>query len=233
MIMSLTRNELKEYLSRQLDYFMPDMYKLIGNDTEEALDIALERMEYCLLHTKFRHYSKDGEANFQHLYSDQYSQFLYFYANSLWKLSRNKPLCDKMVVLNKALNGILCPYTVELPDIFLFLHPIGTIVGNAVYSDYLVLMQNVTINFADGSDGQEPLRIGKGVTLSTGCKIVGNKRIGDRSSIGTDTVIRNREIPDDMIAYTDEKGKLNIEKRKKRCRAEYYFHVEFDKEIKY
>ncbi len=226
--MSITRNELKEYLSRQLDYFTPDGYKLEGADTESALDLALERLEHCMLHINFRHYSQDGQVNFQHLYSDQYSQFLYFYANSLWKLSQNKPLCDKMIVLNKSLNGILCPYTVELPDIFLFLHPIGTIVGNAVFSDYLVIMQNVTVNFADGSDGLEPLRIGKGVTLSAGCKIIGNKRIGDRSSIGTNTVIYNQEVGDDMIAYTDEKGELRIKRRKKECKAEYYFRVRFD-----
>lgn len=226
--MSLSKEELKTYLGRQMEVFTPDKYKLEGKDTDIALDLALERLEYCLVNTNFQHYSQNGQANFQHLYSDQYSQFLYFYANSLWKVSQNKPLCDKMVVLNKALNGLLCPYTVELPKIFLFGHPIGTIIGNAVYSDYLAIMQNVTINFADGSDGREPLKIGKGVVLSSGCKIFGNKPIGDRSSVGVNTVIYDTEVPDDTVAYTDNTGKLCMKKRSKSCKAESYFHVKFD-----
>ena len=224
MIMSLTKLELIEYVGNQLEHFFPDKNKFIAKDIAIAMDRTLEKLEYCFQHTNFRHYSKNGQANFQHLYSDQYSQFLYVLARELWCHSRNKPICDKLVMLNKSLNGLLCPYTVKLPDIFLFLHPIGTVIGNANFSDYLVIAQSVTINNSIGSDGKEQLNIGKGAFFSAGCKIVGFQPIGDYVSIGTNTIIHNREIPDNSIIYTDCDGVIKIKKRKKDCTAQKFFY---------
>lgn len=224
MIMSLTRTELKEYVGRQLECFYPDKYRLSGDDTEIALDRALEKLEYCFERCDYCNYSVNGQANFRHLHSDQYSHFLYVYARELWCLSENKPICDKLVMLNRALNGILCPYTVKLPDIFLFAHPVGTIVGNANFSNYLVIAQNVTVNYSIGEDGKEQLNIGRGVFLGPGCKIIGIQPIGDYSSIGANSIIHNLEIPDNSIAYTDRDGGLKIIKRKRECKAQSYFH---------
>lgn len=224
MVMSLTKAELKEYVGNQLSYFFPDKYVFEGNDVNIALDYTLEKLEYCFEHANFRHYSENGQANFKHLYSDQYSQFLYVLARELWCHSENKPICDKLVMLNKALNGILCPYTVKLPNIFLFMHPVGTVVGNANFSDYLVITQNVTINNSIGKDGIEQLNIGKGVFLSAGCKIVGNYPIGDYASIGVNTVIHNLEVPENSIVYTDSDGIIKIVKRKRECKAQAFYH---------
>lgn len=224
MVSSLTKTELKEYLAKQLNHLFPDNYKLKGTDTDIALNQALEKVEYCFSQINFRHYSENGEANFKHLYSDQYSQFLYIYARELWLLSQNKPICDKLVLLNKALNGILCPYTVKMPSIFFFLHPVGTVIGNANFSDYLVIAQNVTINNSINKDGIEELNIGKGVFLSAGSKIIGTQPIGDFSSIGVNTTIYNIEVPSNMIAYNDIDGVLVMKERKKQCKAQEFFY---------
>lgn len=224
MIMSLTQTELKEYVGKQLEHFFPDKYPFRGNDIDIALKHTLEKLEYCFEHIDFRHYSENGQANFKHLYSDQYSRFLYVYARELWCQSANKPICDKLVMLNKALNGILCPYTVKLPSIFFFLHPIGTVIGNANFSDYLVIAQNVTINHSIGMDGKEKLNIGKGVFFSAGCKVIGTEPIGDYSSIGVNTIIHKLAVPENSIAYTDRDGRVKIIKRKKECKAQQYFY---------
>ena len=41
-----------------------------------------------------------------------------------------------------------CSYKNNLPDIFVFMHHVGTVLGNANYSDYLVALHNVTVNTA-------------------------------------------------------------------------------------
>lgn len=225
MKMSLNKIELAQYISKQLESFFPDKYRFEGKDINRAIDDALMRAEFCFEKINFRHFSENGEANFKHLYSDQYSQVLYLISNSLWKQAENKPICDKLVLLNRALHGILCPYTVQLPKIFFFVHPIGTVIGDALFSDYLAIAQNVTINKANGDDGKEALRIGRGVFLSAGCKIIGNGRIGDRVSIGVNTVIHNRDIPDDKVAFQNDCGKLVIKDRGDSFKAQEFFHT--------
>lgn len=172
--------------------------------------------------------NENKESTFSHMHSDQYSQFLYFLSNSLWKLSNNKPICDKLIALNKLLNGMFYSYKCKLPDLFLFAHPVGTIIGNASYSDGLVIFQNVTINTDSDEDGNPAPKLGKGLFLGAGAKIIGNKPIGDRVSIGVDALVHKTAIPSDSVVYRDANGSIKISKRKKEnCMAQYYFDIKF------
>ncbi len=45
-------------------------------------------------------------------------------------------------------------YKCKLPKIFVFYHAVGSVIGNADYSDYLVVFQNVTINTALDQNGE-------------------------------------------------------------------------------
>ncbi|GAA0083783.1 hypothetical protein UT300007_02220 [Clostridium sp. CTA-7] len=225
MHLSLRENELKDYVGRQLQFNFPDKYSFKGNDVDIAFKYALERTEWCFKHITLNGYTNGKDANFSHLHSDQYSQFLYYLSNSLWKQSENKPICDKLIFLNKALNGIFYSYKAELPNIFLLGHPVGTIIGNANYSDFLVILQNVTINTDCDSNNNRAPKIGKGVFLGAGAKIIGNKPIGDRVSIGVNTMVYNKEIENDSIVYTNSMGNVEVIKRKKMCKAQSYFNV--------
>lgn len=75
---SLNKNELRKYISAQLDHFFSDQYRLRGTDVEQALDFALERLSFCFKHITVPGYIKNGMPYFYHLHSDQYSQFLYY-----------------------------------------------------------------------------------------------------------------------------------------------------------
>jgi serine O-acetyltransferase len=225
MITSLPSERLKKYVSQQLDNFFPDDYAFSGGDVDSALTLALDRVEWCFKHIAMEAYFCDGQSRFSHLHSDQYSQFLYFLSNSLWGLSENKPLCDKIITLNKALNGMFFSYKGKLPSIFLFGHPVGTIIGNADYSDFLVILQNVTINTDKDESGGPAPHIGRGAFFAAGAMVLGNKRVGDRCSIGANTVVFNKEIPDDSVVFSREDGSLGISQRKKSCKAQDYFNV--------
>ena len=228
MILSMQTIELKNYVSKQLDNFFPDQYKLVGQDIDSAFALAIERLENCFKYISVSSYSNNkGITYFSHLHSDQYAQFLYFFSNSLWKLSENKPICDKLIFLNRVLNNMFISYKCSLPDIFFLGHSIGSIIGNAVYSDFLVVFQNVTINTsADELGGPAPV-LGKGLFLGTGAKIIGNKTIGDRVSIGVDAVVFNQMIDQDSVVIRNSLGTIEINPRKKRqCMAQNYFNVE-------
>ena len=228
MKLSLKKEELKRYLGNQLDTFFPDGVRFAGNDVDIAFDLALDRLENCFKDITFPAYSNDsGQTYFSHLHADQYATFLYYFSNSLWKESQNKPVCDKIIYLNRTLNNFFFSYKGELPDHFFLGHPVGTIIGNAVYNDYLVIFQNVTINTDKDEEGNPAPVLGKGLFLGAGAKIIGNKPIGDRVSVGVGTLIYNQTIDNDKVVITDNNGCLVIKDRKKeKCFAQNYFRTE-------
>ncbi|TYP73305.1 hypothetical protein [Paenibacillus methanolicus] len=188
--------------------------------------LALGRTEFCFEKITSPGYTKDGEAYFSHLHSDQYSQFLYFLSHSLWNRSENKPICDKLIFLNKMMNGMFYSYKVELPNIFLFGHPVGSVLGKAKYADFLVVFQNVTINTAVDDAGSPAPVLGKGLFLGAGAMILGNKTVGDRVSVGAGAAVYNAEIPDDHLVFRDRTGELRIQHRTKgECTAQQFFNV--------
>lgn len=226
MQLSLPKNEFKEYIGRQLYYHFPDKYKFDGKDIDMAFELALQRTEYCFKYIKMGGCSDEkGQTYLSHLYSTQYSQFLYFLSNSLWKISENKPICDKIVNLNKELNAIWYSYKAKLPDIFFFGHTVGTVLGLAEYSNFLVISQNVTINTGSRNTGEDLYpKIGEFCFLGAGAKIIGNERIGDRVSIGVDAVVYNQEVYDDQVVVKLTSGNTVIRNQKnKHCKAESFF----------
>lgn len=230
MYISLSQEGLKEYISEQLEHFYPDKYKFEGKDIDSSFDMALQRLEYCFKHISLPAYSNGkGNTFFSHLHSDQYSQFLYFLSNSLWKNSgEDHPICAKLINLNKALNGIWFSYKGALPDIFLLTHPVGTVLGNASYSDFLVVSQNVTVNTQVCMDGSPAPVLGKGLFLGSGAQIIGDKEVGDRVSIGVNAIVYNTEIKADSIVIREASGEIKILPRKKeKCMAQNYFNVNF------
>lgn len=231
MELSLKKDELREYIRRQLNTFLPDGHDFVGSDVETAFSLALDRTEFCFEKVTLRGYStqtSEGiwQAKFSHLHSDQYSQFLYYLSNSLWRTSENVTLCSKLINLNKLLNGMFYSFKGGLPDIFVFGHPVGTILGNASYSDFLVIFQNVTINTGTESGTGEDLKLGKGLFLAAGAKIIGNSPIGDRVSIGVDAVVNQQAIGDDCVVVKNDRGEVVVQPRKKpTCMAQNYFNV--------
>lgn len=209
MRISISVEELQYFVARQLECRFPDRKSFLDfkdSLTKKAFDEGLDRAEYCYSHIKVRGYFVEDRGVqhtfFNHLNSDQYAQFLYYFSNSLWKAEGNPDLCSKLILLNRDLNGSWFSYKANLPDIFILVHPVGSVIGNrnVQYSDYLVIMQNVTIN---GSD--IPLKLGKYLFLGSGSKIMGGGTIGNCVSVGANTLVRNPNISDNFLIYQDVK----------------------------
>jgi len=227
---SLSKQELVAYVAKQIGTFFPD--GLSQTDTENELfkviDETLERLEVCIDSICLRGYhDNDGSPAFYHLHADQYATFLYFLSNTLWKNGGNKTICDKLLYLNRTLHSIFISYKCKLPPHFLLAHPVGTVLGNADYDDFLVISQGVTVN-TDLNGGGSP-HIGKGVFLSADCYIIGdsNLTIGNYVSVGVNCLVYQKSIPDNMVAKNIN-GSCVVEPRKRpECSAQRVFNIRF------
>lgn len=229
MICSLSKDELTRYIGKQLINLFPDSQEFQGDDVCLAMDMALERTERCFSHIRVRGYREGGQARFYHLHSDQYATFLWFLANSLWKVSGSRPphFCDRLILLNKTLHGFWVSYKNCLPDVFLLSHPVGTVLGNACYSDGLVVMQNVTVNTGSG-DWTKSVKLGRGLFLSAGSAIIGDVTVGDRCSVGVGCTVYKQDLLSDSIAYRNRDGAFSVKRLKpdEVCAAAHYFDFE-------
>ena len=229
MKMTLPKEALSVYIKKQLDFYIPDGYVVDEKCWEEAIATALQRCDNCFKHILIPQYRvvETGESFFSHLHRDQYATFLYFFGNTVWHHYHEQWLCDKLLNLQSILHSFFLSYKCEMPDVFALGHPVGSVIGNAKYSDGLYVSQNVTINTHTDADGNPDLFLGKGVVLEAGATIIGNKPIGDRVTIGPNVLIHNEKIDSDHTCVS-ERGKVIIRPRKReRCVAEQVFDINF------
>lgn len=194
MKLSIEKSALINYLSKQLELFYPDGV-VVKDGLIHIMPTVIERMDYCFSHINKKYYIEDGQSCFNHLNADHYAMFLYFVSNEAWRQNLIL-IATKAFLLNKALHGIDVFYSISLPNIFLFVHPIGTVLGNASYADFLVVYQHVTV----GSDvgGVYP-HFGKGCVLYSKSSAIGQCNLGSNVSLAAHSFIRNREIPDNTV----------------------------------
>lgn len=219
-ILSIQADNLKNYVSKQLAHFFPDNEIIDKNILNKSITIALNRLYVCFSRIKSHYFQKDNKVFFNHLHGDHYSMFLYLLGNTAFKNFEAKSLATKTFLLNKALFGIDAFYAIELPTHFIFVHPIGTILGNATYNDYFVVYQNCTIG--SKTDGHYP-SFGIGTILYAQSSVIGNCTLGDNTIIAANTSIVDVSAPQNTVitgAYPNNKFHKN-----KKAILESYFSI--------
>lgn len=207
MLLSLSKIEIKEYVSAQLNNFYPDKNKVKSIDFDSVFDLTIDRMDYCFSKMNYERFKNNNQTIFNHLYSDQYLIFLWFLSNTIFSNCNNDNLATKIYYLNKTLHAFDCHYDTQLPDIFYISHGIGTMLGKAKYSNYFVAMQGCTVG---ASNGVYPV-FGEGVALTANSSVIGNCLIGDRVTISANTSVFNKNISSNSLVYNNsENGSLII-----------------------
>ena len=84
MKISLSQDELLQYISTQINTYMPDN-KRIDEHLKMCLQDALFRTEECFKKIIIPYYRINEEVVFTHFNSDQYAMFLYILSNEVWK----------------------------------------------------------------------------------------------------------------------------------------------------
>lgn len=200
----VTVSELESILLRQLQSFFP-ISEEERRMLSEALPLALARCETCFSRVSNKYYSRDGQTYFSPYHSGQWLTLLYFMANTLsvsltfvnkWG-GVNTIMADKLYYLNKIMHSVDIYHEVRLPEVFFFEHPVGTVLGRAVYEDGFMAYQNCTVG---GNKGSYPV-LGKNFHMMSGSKILGKSCVGDNVILAADTYVKDTDIPSGCIVF--------------------------------
>jgi serine O-acetyltransferase len=213
--LSLTPGDLSAYVTALLDREFPDGRT---HDVEGAVRRALERLEFCFARVALRGYrDAGGNATFDHLHGDQFAAFLYLASNSAWSALEDETLAKKLALLNRERHAILIMHDTQLPNVFVLPHTVGTVIGKARYSDYLVVCQNVTI----ANDLVSHLTIEPGVVFFPGAFAVGSGTIGQGSIIAANATLQYQDVAPHSI-FSGRSPHPDVHPRKRDFLARFF-----------
>lgn len=192
---SLPADALADLASSQLNGLFPDGQPVKASNLAIAVPGALVRLEYCFSHINNKYFFDGCHAVFDHLHGDQYSMWLYFLANELYVNGGSISLCKKLFLLNKVLHGCDIFYEVELPKIFLLVHPLGTVLGRGKYADFFIAYQRVSV----GSNHGIYPTLGSHLTLHPGSSVLGNSNVGDHCVVAAESFLLDRELQSNSL----------------------------------
>lgn len=92
-------------------------------------------------------------------------------------------------------------YAVDLPVHFLCEHPLGCVLGRAVYGDYFFVYQGTTVGGNRRKGGIDYPIIGENVILFANATVLGRTLIGNNVVVSADTYIIDTEIPDNCLVF--------------------------------
>lgn len=183
--------------------------RFVGLSQEEkhiidtVVEKAWERCMYSFSHINNIRYNTGG---IQIYHICQYSMFLYFVANEIYRTyilgGADCPLvrivCDKIFMVNTAIAGADIYYEQAMPDIFLLGHPGGIVfTPQATIGEYFFFMQGCNIGINNGKAPQ----LGRGVIMWGDSKIIGNCHVGNHVMFGANSYIKDMDVPDNSIVF--------------------------------
>ena len=191
LITSISISELAEYVSNQCNSFFPDNNKIRSTDIFYSVKHSVDKIDYCFNFINLPYYKNNNYPYFNHLNGDHYCIFLCYLSRLIYIETYNIELASKFFLLNKALHGIDAYYGIDLPDIFIVVHPVGTILGKAKYSNGLVIYQGVTVGA--NIDGVYPSFSDYSILYSNS-SIIGNCKLGSNFILGANSSLVNVDI---------------------------------------
>lgn len=212
---SLPIDEFRGYVARLIHHHLPDETAPAAIDPA-VFRRALDRAEHCFKHVQRKYYCADGQTLFDHLNGDHMAAFLYFLGNTVWRETGNEALAARLFYLNKIMHGLDLFYSVAMPDIFLLVHPLGTVLGNAKYSDFLVVYQNCTVGALTDTYPQ----FGAGTILYARSTVLGDCRCGADVVFAANSFIVDTDVPDRSVVlgqYPNHKLSPNHTPVRARC----------------
>ncbi len=194
MILSLPAADLERYVGQLVTHHFPDGVRL-PLCTPGAMALTLDRVEHCFSRIERKYYQEAGAPCFDHLNGDHMATLLYFYGNTLWRDTGDTAWPTRLFYLNKVMHGLDLFYSVPMPSIFLLVHPVGTVLGKAQYSDYLVVYQNCTV----GADTTVYPRFGEGTLLYSRASVLGDCAIGDNVVFAANALVVDSTVASDSV----------------------------------
>lgn len=165
---------------------------------DQAYDAVIKRLEYCFSHVNNKYYHNNGETVFNPLHVAQWTMFLYTMANQIKKLyPQYADLCDKIYGISKCFSSADVYYEIEMPAIWFFDHPQGSVMGRAEYGDFFSFSQGCTVG---NNKGIYPV-IDEHVSMMSGSKILGNCHIGHHVVLAANSFVMDEDIEPYSIVF--------------------------------
>lgn len=191
LLSSLSAPALCRYVAGQLNHFFPDEQPVDTDALQAIMPASLERLGHCFSHVRNKYFFNGTQVVFNHLHGDQYAMLLYWLSFDAHRLGLGEATASKLFLLNKALHGVDAFYEVELPSVFLFVHPLGTVLGRGRYQDHLLVYQRCGV----GSNHDIYPSLGRHVTLHPGAAVLGDCMVGDHCSLATESLLLDKDLP--------------------------------------
>lgn len=191
---TLPAAKLARYVAAQAAALFPDGGVLDGEALESCTARSFETIARGWRHIAVAGYTREGEAAFSHLHGDRYAAFLGLLARELF-LSGAVDLATRVYLLNKALHGLDLFYEVEMPEVFVLVHPVGTVIGRAKLGNFLCVYQNCAIGGSPRDGAIAYPTLGDGVLMYAKSSIIGACTIGDGVVLGAGVAIINKSVP--------------------------------------
>lgn len=191
---SLNPKELCAYTISQLNTFFQDESKILFDNVMPAVPEALKRLQHCFSYIDNKYFFDGHGPVFNHLHADQYAMWLYFLSNELFLQGASPNVCSKLFLLNKMLHACDIFYEVALPSVFLLVHPLGTVLGRGIYSDFFVAYQRCGV----GSNRNVYPTMGRYFTMRPGSSILGSSVTGDNCQLAADSLLIDQDLNDDI-----------------------------------
>lgn len=142
----------------------------------------------------------NSEPEFSPYHSVQWAVFLY-QVSHICALGGDIVEADKVYYLNKIMNGVDWYHKVKLPIHFFAEHPLGSVLGNASYGDYLFVYQGTTVGGNRNNGTIKYPILGNNVLMYANATILGDSHIGNNVIIGADTYLLNESVPDNCLVF--------------------------------
>ncbi len=210
MQMAISIDNLNDLVAKQLNNLFQFEMVEEGEVLKKGILESLRRSEVCFAGAvkKSKYFSRNGAIYFNPFHSVQYAIFLYYLSNSIAALDKDfGSLADRIYYLNKSLNGLDLFYEVEMPNVFYFDHPVGSVMGRAKYGELFSFAQCCTVG---NNKGNYPV-LGRNVQMFPGSKIVGDCRIGDCVVLSANSYIIDTDIPSFSLVF-GESPNLTVKK---------------------
>jgi len=191
-------NTVPAYLSKQIEHFFPDGQSPTQTEIAKVHEVVTGRLRRCFTEISNKYYAGPIENIFSVLHGDHYAMYLYLAGRAAYEHVGNENLAAKCFLLNKALHGIDAFYKIKLPEIFLFVHPVGTILGNAEYADFFCVYQGCTVG--SKLDMGYPKFHGPAIMYSNS-SLIGDCQIGKFAVLGAGASLVDEKVADEETVF--------------------------------
>ncbi len=158
---------------------------------EDVVAAAEARMLACIAGSRAKRFDA-----FRPEHTGQYAIFLHLVANEAGRRGL-AALADAVYALNKALHAVDWFHEIALPVRFHCEHPVGSVLGRAVYGEEFFFMQGCSVG---GSGGAYPT-IGRRVSLCAHATLLGRAQVGDGAVLAAGALVVDQDVPAQVIVF--------------------------------